>query len=358
MTDFIMTTEQKMFQKLAREFAEKEIAPSARQYDIEGKLNLDAYKKAVDLKLHLVGWPKEYGGVGLNMITQCIIAEELFKADAGFGHAWSSTIVVPALVIQSGTEEQKKYVADVLLSGGLVGYCFTDSFAGSDIAAITATATKVGDEYVINGVKNWVTNAPYADFHFVFAKTDPKLGGKGISVFIVKKDEVGLSLGKIEEKMGARQSVQSDVIFNDVKVPASAMVGGIAAEGKGFKMGMEVMNLARVLIGTGGLGVAQKALELSLEYAKERKTFGRPIWQYQAIQFMICDMEIQIQASRALAYEAARLIDAGQTSPKICACAKTMAGDTAVKVTADAVQVYSAVGYSRDYPVEKLMRDA
>lgn len=355
MIEFLMTDEQKELQSVIRNFAEKEIEPRAAEFDRKGELDMETYKKAVEMGLNSIAWPEEYGGPGLDGITQVIIVEELYRADAGFANALGGSTLACRPILIGGNSEQKKYAADIVVSGGFAAFALTESNAGSDTAAIKTSAYKVGDEYIINGTKHFITNGDNAEFYVVFAVTDKEKGAKGLSAFIVERDRDGVSVGKHEDKMGIRQSSATEVIFNEVKVPAKNLIG---AENKAFKLAMESLNFGRVDIAAGAVGISQKAIDLSIKYAKERITFGKPIYKHQAIGFMIADMEIQTQASRALVWQAAALGDVGALSSKLCSCAKTMAGDTVMKVTTDAVQVYSAFGYSREFGVEKLMRDA
>lgn len=352
---FVLTDEQKDFRNMAKEFAEKELKPISKEWDIIGDTPLDIYQKAADIGFTSIAWPEELGGFGLDSITQCIITEELTKGDAGFANALAASTLASRPILIAGNEEQKRYAADIVLKGGMAAFALTEPDAGSDAAAIKTVAVKDGDEYVINGRKCFITNAPHAKFFVVFAKTDKSKGVKGISAFLVESDRPGVSTGKHEDKMGIRLASASDVIFEDVRIPATNLLG---VEGGGFKIAMQTLDIARIDCAAAAVGIAQHAIELSVKYAKERVTFGAPIAKLQAIQFMIADMEIQTQAARSLVYQAAELADAGQISSKLCACAKAMAGDTAMKVTTDAVQIYSGYGYSREYPVEKLMRDA
>jgi butyryl-CoA dehydrogenase len=350
-----MTDEQKTLQKIVRNFVEKDVLPRAAEYDLKGELDRTSHQKACDMGLHTIAVPEEYGGPGMSYQTQAIIIEELHKGDAGLAIALGTQALASRPAYLFGSEEQKKFVFDRILDGQFGAFCLTEANAGSDPAAIRTTARKSGDEYILNGSKSFITNGPLASFFTVFAITDKEKGTRGITAFLVDKETSGLSVGKKEDKMGLRQSETSDVIFEDVKVPVSSVIG---KENHGFKIAMSILNYGRIDVAAGAVGIAQKAIDLCVEYAKERVTFGKPIARHQAVQFMLADMEIQTEASRALVWQAASLVDAGQLDPIVCACAKTMASDTAMKVTTDAVQIFSGYGYSREYPVEKLMRDA
>ena len=352
---FARNEERDSLREMAHQFAEKRVAAYSREYDLKGETPLDLYQEAADLGYTGLVWPEELGGAGLSMTDKVIISEELSWGDAGFCNALDASTLGSRPILIAGTDEQKKYAADIVINGGMASFALTEPNAGSDAAAIKTTAVKVGDEYVINGRKCFITNAPYAKFYVVFAKTAPDKGLKGISAFLVERDRPGVSVGHHEDKMGIRLSTASDVLFEDVHVPADHLLG---EEGKGFKLAMQTLDIARVDCAAEAIGICQKAIDLSVEYAKTRVTFGKPIAQLQAIQFMLADMEIRTQAARSLVYRAAELIDAGQTDSKLCACAKAAASEAAMQNALDAVQIFSGYGYSREYPVEKLMRDA
>ncbi|MBQ4468182.1 MAG: acyl-CoA dehydrogenase family protein [Firmicutes bacterium] len=355
MGDYVMNDMQKRIRQLCREFSLNELIPTSKEYDIEGRLNEDAYRKAVEIGFTKIAWGKEYGGLGLDTVTQVMVTEELSYGDAGFANVMVASSLAARPVLMAGTEEQKQFMADIVIHGGKAAFCLTEANAGSDAGAIRTSAKKTEDGYIINGSKCFITNGPEAEVYIVFAMTDNSKGVKGISAFLVPGDTPGVGHGAHEDKVGIRQSSASDVIFQDVKVPFSALLG---KEGEGFKIAMKTLDIARIDCAAAAVGIAQRAIDLSVKYAKERKTFGKPIAKLQAIQFMIADMEIQTEAARALVRQAAELKDMGQINSKICACAKAFAGDTAVRVATDAVQIYGGYGYIRDYPVEKLMRDA
>lgn len=282
--------------------------------------------------------------------------EELARADAGFAVAVGACDLAMVPVLMAGTEEQKHKFADRLLAGKAAAFCLTEAEAGSDAAALRTTAIKDGEDYVINGSKCFITNGGIADIYTVFATVDPSLGARGITAFIVERERKGVSVGKEEDKMGIRLSNTTEVIFQDVRVPASNIVGNV---GQGMKIALETLDRTR---GTdapaGALGIAQACIDHALAYAKERKTFGRPIVKNQGIQFMLADMEIQTQAARQMIRSTARMIDQGIVDSKITAATKAFASDIAVQVALDAIQILGGYGYSREYPVEKLLRDA
>lgn len=352
---YLLTEEQKDLQLLTREFAQKDIAPYAQEWDKASALPEDALKKAYDIGLHVMGIPEKFGGLGLDVTTRCIIREELGKADAGFAITIGASILGYKPLEIAGSEEQIKRFADLTCEGKLSAFCLTEAAGGSDAAQTKTTATKVGNEYILNGSKCFITNGGIAGLYTVFAATDKSKGVKGLSAFMVERDTPGISVGKEEDKLGIRTSNTTDVIFEDVKVPAANLIG---KEGDGFKIAMQTLDRTRPEGSATAVGICQAAIDHCIKYAKERVVFGKPIAKHQAIAFMLADMEIQTEASRQMVLYAARLADSGIYDSKIAACAKTFCGDTAVKVTTDAVQIFGGYGYCKEYPVEKLMRDA
>ena len=352
---FIYTDEQKMLKDMVREFGEKEIAPFMAEFDRSGEIPHDLYKKAKEMGLHTLEMSAEYGGGGLDAITTCTTYEELAKIDAGFAVGFAATGLASLPVLLFGTEEQKKMFAQLLVPDGMASFALTEPQAGSDAGAVKTTAVKDGDEYVINGRKCFITNGGIADVYTVVAITDKSKGLKGLSTFLVERSRDGISVGKEEDKMGIRLSNTTDVIFEDVRIPASNLIG---KEGEGFKISMVTLDHSRPSVAACAVGICQAAIDHSVKYAKERVTFNKPIASRQGIQFMLADMEIQTQAASQLVYEVASLVDAKKQHSKEAACAKCFATDTAMKVTTDAVQILAGYGYSREYPVEKLMRDA
>lgn len=352
--NFGLTDEQKMIQKLARDFAQKEIVPVAEEYDKKEEYPWPVVKKAIELGFTTRSIPEEYGGMGVSLFEDCLISEELAWGCAGI----SSAIGVSGLGIEpvliAGTPEQKEEYCGRLVDGQLAAYCLTEPEAGSDVASIRTTARKEGDYYILNGSKTFITGGSVSDFYTVFAYTDPSIRYKGMSCFIVDRDWEGVSVGKPFEKMGQRAANTSPVNFDNVKVPASHLVG---QEGEGFIIAMKVFDVTRPGNAAGAVGVARRALEESIEYAKTRVTFGKPIWQHQAIGHMIADMAMEIEAARLLVWKSAWAQDSGERNTTAAAFAKAYAADIAMKVTTNAVQVFGGYGYMSEYPVEKLMRD-
>ena len=352
--NFDLTEEQKMIQKLARDFARNEIAPVAEHYDKIHEYPWPVVKKAQELGFTTRNIPEEYGGMGFSLFEECLISEELAWGCAGISSAIgvSGLGVMPILI--AGTHEQKTEYCDRMLDGQLAAYCLTEPEAGSDVTAIRTTAHKGGDHYILNGSKTFITGGSVSDFYTVFAYTDPPKRHKGMSCFIVDRDWEGVSVGKPFEKMGQRAANTSPVNFDNVKVPASHLVG---EEGDGFMIAMKVFDKTRPGNAAGAVGVARRALDESIEYAKTRVTFGKPIWQHQAIGHMIADMAMEIEAARLLVWKSAWAVDAGVRNTTAAAFAKAYAADIAMKVTTNAVQVFGGYGYMSEYPVEKLMRD-
>ncbi len=352
----ILTQEQLDLKKMVREFADKEIRPIAAEYDKRGEFPMELYKKVCDLGLNCLDLPEKYGGPGLPRATACVVREELARGDAGFAlSAGASTLSMKPLMM-AGTEEQCKYVADIVTGGGFAAFALTEPEAGSDAGACRTTAVKVGDEYILNGHKCFCTNGGLANVYTVMATVDRSLGTKGLTMFLVDRDTPGVSVGKHEDKMGIRLSNTTDVILEDVKIPAKNIIG---AEGKGFKIAMQTLDQARAYTAFSAIGVAQAAFEHAIAYAQVRKTFGKRICDNQAIQFMLADMAMKIETARQLGFHAIEQIDAdGPWKTKFGSMAKCYATDVIQSVTSDAVQIMGGYGYMHDYPVEKLMRDA
>ena len=351
----ILSEENRESQEMAREFAEAKIRPVSKEYDLKGETPLSVYKEAAGLGYTSLCIPEEFGGAGLGTFANILVAEEFARADAGFSVAVQASTLAMKPILLAGTKEQKQYAADALINGGMGSFCLTEPDAGSDAGAIRTKAVKKDGEYIITGRKCFITNAPHADFYVVFAKTEPDAGTKGISAFLVERGREGLSIGKHEDKMGIRLSTTADVILEEVHVPEDHLLG---AEGKGFKLAMQTLDRTRLECAAMAAGLSQRAIDLSVDYAKTRVTFGKPIAKLQAIQFMLADMEIRNQAARSLVYQCAAMIDSGAVDGKMNAVAKTFSSDAAMQNTLDAVQIFSGYGYSREYEVEKLMRDA
>ena len=351
----ILTGEQLDLQAFARDFAAKELAPVVKECDRKGEFPMEVFRKFCEVGFNSMFLPEAYGGQGLGAMDMVLVYEEFAKVDAGFICSASTGDFGIEPILVAGTEEQKKYYMDFILQGGLGAFALTEPNAGSDAAATRTTAVRDGDDYILNGRKCFITSGPVANVYSVFATVDPSLGTKGISCFIVERDRPGVSVGKDEDKMGMRLSCTSDVIFEDVRIPAKNLVG---AEGKGFGLAMKCLDRSRGVNSYGALGIAQRALDEAVAYAKQRKTFGRPIIGHQGVQFLMADMEIDVTTARALLWQCAQMVDKGVFDTKLGSVTKTFLSEMAMRVTTSAVQVLGGYGYSREYPVEKLMRDA
>ena len=351
--DFLLTQDQLDLREMVREFAQKSVKPTCRVAERDAIVPQDLVEQAMGMGLNLVSLPEEYGGLGLDNLTTAIIREELAKGDAGFASRVFGFGFAPVKI--AGSEWQKRWVADIFLSGGIMGFALTESGAGSNAVAMSATARREGDEYILNGGKTFITNGDCADVIATFAVTDKEKGAKGITAFLLPKDTPGFTVGEHEDKMGIRCVHTNSLFFDEVRLPAKYRLG---EEGEGFKIAMKILDDSRPCTGASAVGIAQAALDEAVAYSKTREVFGRPICDNQAIAFMLADMEIQVQAARQLVWGVCRSADAGIVNKKLVAIAKCFAGDTAMKVTTDAVQVFGGNGYTREYPVEKLMRDA
>lgn len=351
----IMTDEQRDLVAMVRDFAQKEVKPRAAEFDKTGEFPLDLLKQTFTMGLHMLEFPEEVGGMGLDFQTTAMMFEELAKADAGFAISLVTTFVAFRTVMQSGTEAQKKLFVDLIAPGGFGAFCLTEPDAGSDAGAMRGTAVRDGDEYVINASKCFITTGQYADVYVVMASTDKSKGSHGISAFIVERDRPGITVGKHEDKLGLRLSNTCSVSFDDVRVPVDHRIG---AEGEGLKSALGSLNISRAFVGTLAVGICQAAIDECLKYVKERKQFGRPIADFQLVQGLLADMEIQTEAARQLVQYSMRLIDNGMDVVKAGAITKCFCGDTVVKVTTDAIQIFGGYGVSREYPVEKLFRDS
>ena len=351
--DFLLTQDQLDLREMVREFAQKSVKPTCRVAERDAIVPQDLVEQAMGMGLNLVSLPEEYGGLGLDNLTTAIIREELAKGDAGFASRVFGFGFAPVKI--AGSEWQKRWVADIFLNGGIMGFALTESGAGSNAVAMSATARREGDEYILNGGKTFITNGDCADVIATFAVTDKEKGAKGITAFLLPKDTPGFTVGEHEDKMGIRCVHTNSLFFDEVRLPAKYRLG---EEGEGFKIAMKILDDSRPCTGASAVGIAQAALDEAVAYSKTREVFGRPICDNQAIAFMLADMEIQVQAARQLVWGVCRSADAGIVNKKLVAIAKCFAGDTAMKVTTDAVQVFGGNGYTREYPVEKLMRDA
>jgi acyl-CoA dehydrogenase len=352
--NFNLSEEQQMIQKLARDFAANEMVPYAEYYDKNHEFPWDIVKKAQALGLTVMNIPEKYGGLGLSLFEEVLVGEELAWGCSGIGLCITISNLASLPVLIAGDEAQKEAYLGRLVNGKLASYAITEPGAGSDVANIKATARREGNEYVINGTKTFISGATVADWYTIFAYTDPEKRYNGISAFLVDRDTPGLSVSKPFDKLGQRASDTAEVALDNVRVPVSNRLG---EEGDGFMIAMKVFDRSRPGVAAGAVGIAQRALDEAIKYAKERHTMGRPIYQHQAIGHMIADMAINVQAARLLAWQAAVAIDNGQSNVKQAAMAKAFAADAAMKITIDAVQVFGGYGYMTEYPVEKLMRD-
>ena len=356
MIDFSLTEEQKALQEMAREFAEKEMKPKAAKYDKGEEFAEDVMKKAFEVGFLTCTIPKEYGGEGLVDIDTVIISEELAAGCAGM----YTTMMVNALaytpIILFGTDEQKKkFLTPQTKKMSFASFCLTEREAGSDASSLQTKAKKVGSEYIINGSKCFISNAGIANLFVVFANSNPERGARGLSAFIVPGGTPGLTVGKVEDKMGHRASNTAELFFEDAKVPEENVIG---KEGIGFIIAMRTLDKTRSPVGAAGVGVAKAALQYAIDYAKTRKQFGKPIALFQNTAFKIAQMAMEINAARHLVWHAAWLTEQEKPCGKESAMAKAFASDVAMKVTTEALQILGGYGYMKDYPMEKLMRDA
>ena len=353
---FALTEEMRDLQARAREFTRKEIEPIAAEYDRRGEPPLFIVERAMEAGLMNLTVPKEYGGHGYDNLTSCLVAEELAAGCAGITITLMANALALTPLVLFGTPEQKEeFLKPICSAPKLAAFCLTEPEAGSDAASIKATALPAGDGYVLNGVKCFITNGGIADLYTVFALTDPERGARSVSAFLVPAKTPGITITKIEDKLGQRASNTAEITFKDVRIPKKNLLG---REGRGFRIALSTLDRARAGIGALGTGIARKALELSLARAKERVQFGKPIIEQQAIQFMLADMAMKVEAARLLTWKAAWMADQGEKVTMISAIAKCFAADIAMEVATDAVQIFGGYGYMHDYPVEKLLRDA
>ncbi len=356
--DYLLTEEQRMLQDLARQISEERIKPIRAQLDEEETFPWDIISDLAQADLCGTIIPEEYGGLGLGSLENCLVLEALAEGCVGVATTYAASLLGAYPVLLYGSEEQKRRYLPPLAKGqALFAFALTEAQAGSDAAAIQTTAVKDGDFYVLNGTKQWITNAGEAEFYSVLALTDPSKGAhRGASMLLVEKSDPGVSFGKKEKKMGIRASATRELILEDCRIPRDRLVG---QEGLGFIITMRIMDLARPGAGALAVGLAQSALDEAAAFAKERQQFGQPIFAFQAVQHLLADMATKLEAARALVYAVARYIDSGAKGfTKDAAMAKLFSTDMAMQVTVDAVQVMGGHGYMREYPVEKMMRDA
>ncbi|GIO26826.1 acyl-CoA dehydrogenase [Ornithinibacillus bavariensis] len=355
--NFQLTEEQEMLRKMVQDFAKKEVEPTAAERDEEERFDREIFNKMAELGLTGIPWPEEYGGIGADYVSYVIAVEELSRVCASTGVTLSAHLSLASWPIYKyGSEEQKKNFLNRLATGEALGaYALSEPGAGSDVASMRTTAKLDGDYYILNGSKVWITNGGVADIYVVFAKTDIDARHKGISAFIVEKGTEGFTFGKKEKKLGIRSSPTTELIFENCRVPKENLLG---SEGEGFKIAMTTLDGGRNGIAAQAVGIAQGALDAAINYAKEREQFGKPIAHNQGISFKLADMATEIEAARLLTYQAAWLESQGLPYGKASAMSKLFAGDTAMRVTVEAVQVFGGYGYTKDYPVERYMRDA
>lgn len=352
---FKLSEEHEMIRKMVREFAKNEVAPTAAQRDEEERFDRGIFTQMADLGLTGIPWPEQYGGIGSDYLAYCIAVEELSRVCASTGVTLSAHTSLAGWPIYTfGTEEQKQKYLKPMATGEKIGaYGLTEPSAGSDAGGMRTLAVKDGEDYILNGSKIFITNGGEADIYVVFARIDPN--EKRTSAFIIEKDMPGFSVGKKEKKLGIRSSPTTEIIFEDCRVPKENLLGN---EGEGFKVAMMTLDGGRNGIAAQAVGIAQGALDAAVAYAKERQQFGKPIISQQGIAFKLADMATSIEAARLLTYQAAWLESQGLPYGKESAMSKLYAGDTAMKVTTEAVQVFGGYGYTKDYPVERFMRDA
>ncbi len=355
--DYFLTDSQIELRDLAKRIAREKVKPVRAKHDREGSFPWDMVEEFAKAGLFGVYLPEEYGGTNGGVLELCIVTEELSRICGGISLAVAATALGTFPILLSGNDEQKERYLPILANGeSLAGFCLTEPNAGSDAGSIQTRAELKGDKYILNGVKHFITNGSAAKIYTVIASTNPSRGSRGASAFIVEEGFPGMRYGKIEDKLGIRASKTSEVIFEDCEVPVENRLG---REGEGFKVAMQTLDRSRPGVASQALGIAQGALDLAAEYAGKRIQFGQSIASFQGIQFMLADMATQVEASRALIYSLAKMIDSGAKKiSKESAMCKVYASDVAMKVTTDAVQIFGGYGYMRDYPIEKFMRDA
>ncbi len=357
--DYFLTPEQKIIQDLARKIAVEKIVPVRAELDEKEEFPWEIVKISAEAGLMGVSMPEEYEGFGGGILEYCLVAEELSRVCLGIATSViASGLGAHPIVLYGNPEQKKKYLPDIAKGKRLAAFALTEADAGSDAGAIRTTANRTGDGYLLNGTKQWITNGGEAEIYSIIAMTDRSKGPRGASAFIVEKGTPGFNFGKKEKKMGIRASATRELVFQDCFVPKENLIG---KEGMGFIITMRTFDRTRPGVGAQGVGLAQGALDEAVRYAREREQFGKKIISFQAIQHLLADMATQVEAARALVYSVARYIDNSENPKeisKVSGMAKVFASDVAMKVTTDAVQIFGGYGYMRDYPVEKMMRDA
>lgn len=355
--DYFLTEEQQMIRDTARQIAEEKVVPIRAELDEKNEYPWEVIKVLAQSDMIGLFIPEEYGGLGKGCLELCIAVEELSRACLGVSTTYAANALGTYPILLFGTHEQKsKFLPDIAAGKRLVAFGLTEANAGSDAGGIQTTARLKGNEYVLNGTKQWITNGGEAEIYTIIAITDKSKGPRGASAFIVEKDTPGFTFGKKEDKMGIRASSTRELIFDNCRIPKENILG---KEGMGFIVAMKTLDSSRTGVGAQGVGVAQGAFEEAVKFARERRQFGHPVISFQAVQHMLADMAIQIEAARSLVYSVARFVDSGDKDvSKESAIAKTFATDVGMKVTVDALQVMGGAGYMKEYPVEKMMRDA
>ncbi|HEV2167151.1 MAG TPA: acyl-CoA dehydrogenase family protein [Thermoplasmata archaeon] len=356
MPDFSLTEDERSVQEHARKFARSEMAPHAAECDRTGRFPVEIYRKAWELGLMNLNVPTEYGGSGLTLTQQCLIVEELARACAGMTTSIIANCLALEPILLGGTAEQKQRVlAPFCAEYHLASFCLTEPGGGSDAGGLKTRAVRSGEEYLLNGEKCFITNGPFASLYTVFATTDPALKHRGICAFFVPRDTAGVVPGKEEEKMGHRVSSTSTVRFEEARVPVANRLGG---EGDGFSIAMRTLDQTRTPIGALATGIAQAALDHAAAYSLKRQTFGKPISEHQAIQIKLANMAMELHAARLLTWQSAWTIDHGERGSLESSMAKCFASDASMRIADEAIQIFGGYGYMKDYPVEKLLRDA
>ena len=351
-----LSADQSALVELARRFASEVIRPLASQYDQSAAFPREVVEKAYEVGLINLNLPEEMGGPALGVLDECLVAEELSAGCVGITASLGLNALTATPILLAGSDAlKKKYLPRLVEDRQMASYALSEPDMGSDVAALKTRATRKGDTYVIHGTKNFISNASVADFYVVFASTDPDAGVRGISAFVVEKAFSGVSVGKKDDKMGQRAADTAALHFDEVEVPAENLIGG---EGEGFPIAMRTFDRTRPTVAALAVGVARRATELAVSYAHERRTFGRPLVEHEGIGFKLADMNMKVAAARHLTHHAAWLVDNGRPNTRQASMAKAYAADACMEVTVDAVQVYGGYGYMKEYPVEKLLRDA
>ncbi len=356
MIGFDLSDEQRELKELAHKFSEQEIIPRAREHDEHEIFPREICAKAHAAGLMNFGVPTDYGGLALNILDTCLIQEELNYGCSGISNSFSANdLATLPLLIAGSAEQQRVYLGGLVEKLSFCAFALTEPGAGSDVAAMSTTYRREGDAFVLNGTKHFISNGSMADWIVTFATSDKRLKHKGISCFVMPSSMPGITRNRMHGKLGQRAADTGEIVFDEVRIPSDALVGN---EGEGFKYAIGTFDRSRPEIGAIAIGVSQRALDESLKYARQRSAFGQPIASFQAIQFMLADMAVSIEAMRLLTYKAAWMVDRGEVPNAISSYAKLFGSEACMKITTDAVQIFGGYGYMKEYPVEKLMRDA